>query len=81
MRTILNEIDLHLIPLFLLLLPISLLLPVSPWFLLFLIMMPQGIIFTRFSSYYPTDKRRAAAYLLANETLVTLTILIHSLRL
>lgn len=80
MRTLFHEIDLHIVYLFLFLLPLGLFLP-SPWSFLIVGLIPQGRILTRALVDYPRFNRPAAFYLVANESLVVIGILICALRL
>ena len=74
MTTIFKEIDLHVIVILLMLLVLAIMLPHWPWVLIVLAVVPQGRILTRALIDYPSFKRPAGGYLIANEIAVALSV-------
>lgn len=71
MRTLWDEIDLHVVAMLVLLAPALL---VGWWVLVVALLVPQGRICTRAFLDYPSFGRRPWAYLIANELLVAGTV-------
>jgi hypothetical protein len=67
MRSLVDEIDLHIVPLLVVFTPLFYL---GGWCLLPAILVPQGRIFVRVLSGYPTCVNRPWRYLAVNELLV-----------
>ena len=76
MTAISREIDLHVAAMLFLFLVFAAFLPHLPWLLLVLAIIPQGRILTRAFWDFPKMQRPAGVYLIANEVLVGLAVLL-----